>query len=414
MPDVKLTLIIATLALAAALVLVVGAMFYVFVKRRRSLPKKDEISQVDFVVDTFHQLVATLKQKEKELQELRARAEERAGDIESYNENILQSVPSGVISTDKGWKVVKANAAAGRILGLDRGDIRGMDFRDLFPDARMQRPNKRGESQYVTASGKRLWLGYSLSPLVDSGGSEIGRLFVFTDLTGLKALEDQAELRNRLSSLGEMSAGIAHELKNSMGVIAGYMRLLSRQADSSLMGTVEAVNAEVGIMDRIITDFQAFTRSRELNLSEVGLRSLAESASQGVSALRPDVEVVLDIPEELALEGDEVLLRQSLANLIQNAADSMPEGGTVTVSAEASEGKLTVSVSDTGHGIDDEILEKVFLPFFTTKEKGTGLGLAIAHRTVIDHSGDLTVESREGGGTAVRVTLPVRQPSGKP
>ncbi len=414
MPDVKLTLIIATLVLAAALGLVVGAMFYVSVKRRRSLPKKDETSQVGFVVDTFHQLVAALKQKEKELQDLRARAEERAGDIESYNENILQSVPSGVISTDKGWKVVKANAAAGRILGLEPEDIRDMDFRDLFPDARMQRPDKRGEAQYVTASGKRLWLGYSLSPLVDSGGSEIGRLFVFTDLTGLKALEDQAELRNRLSSLGEMSAGIAHELKNSMGVIAGYMRLLSRQADSSLMGTVEAVNAEVGIMDRIITDFQAFTRSRELNLSEVGLRPLAESASQGVSAQRPDVEVVLDIPEELALEGDEILLRQSLANLIQNAADSMPEGGTVTVSAGASEDKITISVSDTGHGIDDEMLEKVFLPFFTTKEKGTGLGLAIAHRTVIDHSGDITVESREGGGTAVRVTLPVRQPSDKP
>jgi two-component system sensor histidine kinase PilS (NtrC family) len=410
MPDVKLTLIIATVVLAAALGLVAGTMLYVTMRRRRSLPKGGGTSEVGFVVDTFHQLVAELKQKESELQELRARAEERAGDIESYNENILQSVPSGVISTDKAWKVVKANAAAGRILGLEPGEIRGADFTELFPDDRMRRPDKRGEAQYVTASGKRLWLGYSLSPLVDSGGAEIGRLFVFTDLTGLKALEEQAELRSRLSSLGEMSAGIAHELRNSMGVIAGYMRLLSRQADPSLKETVEAVDAEVGVMDRTITDFQGFTRSRELNLSEVRLRPLVEAASQGVLAQRPDIEVALDVPGELALEGDEVLLRQALANLIQNAADAMPEGGSVTVSAEASEGKVTLRVLDTGHGIDDEMREKIFLPFFTTKEKGTGLGLAIAHRTVIDHSGGMAVESREGGGTAFRVTLPVRQP----
>jgi signal transduction histidine kinase len=310
--------------------------------------------------------------------------------------------------------VVKANAAAGRILGLEPGGLRGTDFRELFPDERMRRPDKRGEAQYVTASGKRLWLGYSLSPLVDSGGAEIGRLFVFTDLTGLKALEEQAELRNRLSSLGEMSAGIAHELRNSMGVIGGYMRLLTRQADPSLKETVEAVNSEVGVMDRTITDFQAFSRSRELNLSEVRLRPLAESASQGVLARRPDIEVVLDVPGELSLEGDEVLLRQSLANLIQNAADAMPEGGRVTVSAEASEGGVTVSVLDAGHGIDDEMREKIFLPFFTTKEKGTGLGLAIAHRTVIDHSGDMAVESLEGGGTAFRVTLPLRQRPERP
>ena len=233
-------------------------------------------------------------------------------------------------------------------------------------------------------------------------------MFVFTDLTGLKALEGQAELRQRLSSLGEMSAGIAHELKNSMGVIAGYMTLLSRNADPALMETVETVSSEVKVMDRIITDFQGFTRSRELDLSDVKVRDVIEAAAQGATAKSGDIEVSADIPGEMTIQGDEVLLRQAFANLIQNAAEAMGDGGRVTVSAEASGDKVTVSVSDTGHGIGEDIREKIFLPFFTTKEKGTGLGLAIVHRTVIDHSGDIEFQS-DAKGTTVRITLPVIQ-----
>ncbi len=408
MPDVKLTLFLATMVLAAALGIVLGAVFFVAMRKRKKSPIEDRPSEVGFVVDTFHELVAKLKGKEKELQALRARAEERAGAIESYNEDILRSVPSGVISMDESWKIVKANAAAGRILGLNADELQGGDFREVFPDERMQVHDRRGESQYITSSGKRLWLGYSLSPLLDAGGQDIGQLFVFTDLTGLKALEGQAELRQRLSSLGEMSAGIAHELKNSMGVIAGYMKLLSRNADPALMETVETVSSEVKVMDRIITDFQGFTRSRELNLSDVKVRDMVEAAAQGATAKSGDIEVSADVPGELTVQGDEVLLRQAFANLIQNAAEAMGDGGRVAVSAEASGDSVTVSVSDTGHGIGEDIREKIFLPFFTTKEKGTGLGLAIVHRTVIDHSGDIELQS-DDKGTTVRITLPVRQ-----
>ncbi len=409
MSGAKLTLFLATLVLAAVVGIMLGGMFYFIVKRRKRAPV-EETSKMGFVVDTFHQLVATLKEKEKELQALRARAEERAGTIETYNENILQSVPSGVISMDSLWKVVKANAAAGRILGLSTEDMKSRDFREIFPTEKMRLPDRRGEAQHTTSSGKRLWLGYSLSPLLDSGGAAIGQLFVFTDLTSLKALEDQAELRHRLSSLGEMSAGIAHELKNSMAVISGYTRLLSRQAETSLKETVDSINSEVSVMDRIITDFQGFTRPRELNLSDVSLRPLVEAASQGVLAGRPEVRFSLDVPADLSVEGDEVLLRQALANLIQNAADAMPEGGSLWVAARESDGTVTVTVSDTGHGIGEDVREKIFLPFYTTKEKGTGLGLAIVHRTVVEHSGEIAIESGDGG-TTVRIKLRKLQPA---
>lgn len=407
--DVKLTFFIATLVMAAALGLVLGSIFYVAVRRRRKTPAEDT-SEVGFVVSTFHELVAKLKEKEKELQSLREQAEERAGTVETYNENILQSVPSGVISMDESWKVVKANSAAERILGLEPGAVQGRDFREIFPDEKMHRPDRRGESQYIASSGRRLWLGFSLSPLYDAAGASIGQLFVFTDLTGFKALEEQAELRHRLSSLGEMSAGIAHELKNSMGVVTGYMKLLEKKADISIRPTVDAVTSEVEVMDRIITDFQGFTRSRELNIAEIKLHELIDAAAHSVTAQREDVRIEVNIPPELSVEGDDVLLRQAFANLIQNAAEAMGEGGKVLIGSETSGDRVTVTVSDTGHGVGEDIHEKIFLPFFTTKEKGTGLGLAIAHRTVVDHSGDIEINSGESG-TTVRVTLPLKHKS---
>jgi PAS domain S-box-containing protein len=409
MLDVKLTLFIATLVMAAALGLVLGSIFYVAVRRRRKTPAENT-SEMGFVVTTFHELVAKLKEKEKELQSLRERAEERAGTVETYNENILQSVPSGVISMDESWKVVKANSAAESILGLEPGTAQGRDFREIFPDEKMHRPDRRGESQYIASSGRRLWLGYSLSPLYDAAGASIGRLFVFTDLTGFKALEGQAELRQRLSSLGEMSAGIAHELKNSMGVISGYMKLLEKKADVFIRPTVDAITSEVEVMDRIITDFQGFTRSRELNIAEVKLRELIDAAAHSVTAQKEDVGIDVNIPPELSVEGDDVLLRQAFANLIQNAAEAMGDGGRVLIGSETSGDRVTVSVSDTGHGVGEDVREKIFLPFFTTKEKGTGLGLAIAHRTVVDHSGDIEINSGESG-TTVRVTLPLKHES---
>jgi len=409
MPDVRVTFFIATIVAAAALGMVIGSVFY-FIAKRRKEKTADGDTQMGFVVSTFHELVAKLKEKERELQVLREQAEVRAGTVESYNENILQSVPSGVISMDESWHIVKANAAAERILGLDAGALEGKDFREIFPDERMQRPDRRGESKHVTVSGKRLWLGYSLSPLLDDEGNPLGQLFVFTDLTGLKALEGQAELRKRLSSLGEMSAGIAHELKNSMGVIAGYMKLLEKKTDDSMRDTVEAVSSEVSVMDRIITDFQGYTRSRDLNVSEVNLRELAEAAAHGATSEDSGVEIEVDVPEDLSIEADDVLLRQAISNLIRNAAEATGEGGKVAVKAEPAGDTVKLSVSDTGHGIGDDILEKIFLPFFTTKEKGTGLGLAIVQRTVVDHSGDLDIKSGEGG-TTITITLPVKQNS---
>ena len=264
---------------------------------------------------------------------------------------------------------------------------------------------ERGEISYITPSGKRIWLGLTLSPLKDKEGTKIGQILIFTDLTHLKAIESQIELRDRLSSLGEMSAGIAHELRNPMAVIAGYTKLISRKADSSLRPTAEAISKEIAVMDRIISDFLSFSKPAELSMTDIDLKKLIGNCAASVLAGRDDIALTVDIGELPGVRGDEVLLRQAFINLIQNSAEAMQQGGNLSIRASKGE-FVDISISDTGHGISEDVKDKVFLPFFTTKEKGTGLGLAIVHKIVVSHGGNITIDT-SGKGTTFRIRLPL-------
>jgi PAS domain S-box-containing protein len=397
------------LAFTAGVVLVLVAllvfMSYVRSRRKRDRAAGDKPTDMSFVVNTFHDLVSTLKEKERELEALRLKAEERAGIAEDYNENIVQSVPSGVISLDESWRVVKVNASAVRILDIKAGDLIGRPLAEVF-EGLAGESVQRGETRHVTGSGKRIWLGYSITPLSDSGGRTIGHLLVFTDLTELKALQAQAELRQRLSSLGEMAAGIAHELRNPMGVIAGYVKLLSKKTDPSLKPTIEAVAGEVATMDRIISDFLSFARPGELSVSETELAGLLRGCAEGVRGQGKDVGISVESDGPVTVRADQVLLRQAFTNLLQNAVEATAQGGEVSVRISAAGGSALVSVADTGHGIPEGIKDRIFLPFFTTKEKGTGLGLAIVHKIVTSHGGSIEVDAGEQGAS-FRVRLPL-------
>ncbi len=385
------------------------------VSRMRGSDAEKNPTQVGFVVDTFHDLVAELKEKESELDSLRQSAEDRADTIEDYNESILQSVPSGVVSMDAHWKVIKTNASACSILGIDDNQLHGRDGHDVFSDIiedherrnAVQSVGGRGELRHTAPSGRTLWLGYNISPLRDAIGQDIGRLLVFTDLTELKALEEQAALRKRLSSLGEMAAGIAHELRNPMGVISGYTRILRKKVGTDSIPTVEAISAEVGVMEKIISDFLSFARPRSLELLDINLRMLVSDCIEKLSAVSGGkVGLKTSIDSGITLKGDEILLRQVLINLIQNALDATPDGGQVAVTASIDEDNVEMRVADTGHGIDRSIADSVFNPFFTTKDHGTGLGLALVHRIVTSHSGTIVIESEPNNGTVFIIRLP--------
>jgi signal transduction histidine kinase len=201
-------------------------------------------------------------------------------------------------------------------------------------------------------------------------------------------------------------------MRNPMAVIAGYTKLLSKKADNSMKPTVDAISKEIVVMDRIISDFLSFAKPPELAISEVDLKTLLETCVTSVAGERNDIVRNIQIEGQAIIKGDEVLLRQAFINLIQNAAEAMPQGGTLTIKASASKGSggdfLDLSFSDTGHGIPENIKNKIYLPFFTTKEKGTGLGLAIVHKIIVSHGGSISVDSGDKG-TTFKIKLPLNK-----
>lgn len=409
--------------LLALLLLFIFLVFFLsirtVIKLKKAKDKKEEQvkSDVSFVVDTFHDLLSKLKQKERELDDLRKKAEARAGIIESYNEYILQSVPSGVISFDKDMKVTKVNSAAERILDIRSAGVIGMNFKDIFREPLLSLlsridPAERKEIQYVTDSGRNIYLGLTVTPLINGEGDVIGQIMVFTDLTDLKALKAQAELRDRLSSLGEMAAGIAHELRNPMGVIAGYTKILQKKVDPTLLGIVDSISKEIVVMDRIISDFLFFAKPADINPYELNLRRLIEDCIDNIKEsknISAEIKILTDLEGLPEVSGDEILLRQAFNNIIQNAVEAMPQGGELKVTYRLSSDFIELSISDTGHGIPPDIKEKVFLPFYSTKEKGTGLGLAIAQKIIVSHRGDIAISDSEKGSTFI-IKLPMNYP----
>ena len=402
--------------LALTLIVLVLVFFYLlktftrFYNKKKSNERKDT-SQVGFVVDTFHELVSKLKEKERELEILRQKAEDRAVIIEGYNENILQSVPSGVMSFDEELRITKVNLTAEKVFEVKRETVLGKYHEDVLnrPITDLLKGKKvieRGEISYTTPSGRKIWLGLNLSPLKNKEGKTIGQILVFTDITEIKAFEAQMELRSRLSSLGEISAGIAHELRNPMGVIAGYTKLLSKKADESLRPTVNAIAKEINVMNRIISDFLSFAKPAELNISDVDLKGIIENCVSVVAGGKGDIKTHIDIDGLPAVKGDEVLLRQAFTNLVQNAIESMPKGGELSVRSYLGD-FIEVSISDTGPGIAENIVDKIFLPFFTTKDRGTGLGLSIVQKIIVSHGGNIFVDS-SNKGTTFRIKFPLK------
>jgi len=391
-----------------------AVLVYIFKKRKTLKPSEmaEKPSEVGFVVDTFQELVAKLKDKEKELERLKASAEEKAVSIEAYNENILQSVPSGVISIDNNMKIKSINQAAGDILGLNTNDVIDKSIMEVFkePLIKLMKENKtfsRAEYQYETGDERNVWLGITASELKDASGNIMGSIFVFTDLTDIKALQAQVELKERLSQLGEMSAGISHELRNSMSVISGYAKLLSKKTEQTNKPTVDAIEEEIKSMDKIISELLAFAKPTVLSMEELKLAELVKEAAASISGSNDAIRISIETECDPPVKGDAVLLRQVFSNLLVNAAEAMPDGGSINIKLRCIKNKAEVSIADTGCGIPEGIIKKIFLPFYTTKQKGFGLGLALVQKIIISHGGIVSAESRHGDGSVFVITLPL-------
>lgn len=374
-------------------------------------PKEQERTpDVTFIISAFQDVTRQLKEKEAELERLKALAENRA-------ENILQSVSNGVIAFDGTGRISTVNRAAEELLGLSRGDMAGRTCVEVFgstelcrfiSEALEERITSRRMETAITLKGNRLWLGFNTALLTDRQSGGAGVILSFSDLTEVKRLQEQIELKERLTALGEMSAGIAHELRNPMAVIVGYLNLLAKKQDAAGQRIIGDMTAEIDGMNRIIGDLLTFARPTALNRVAINIKDLLASCVESALQMRGATgSIVSDLRlPDIVVPIDEGLMRQALGNIVQNALDAMPAGGTLEVDARSEGGDTVLTIRDSGHGISRENVRKVFLPFFTTREQGVGMGLALAHKIVTAHGGRIDVESAEGQGTAFTITLP--------
>ncbi len=381
--------------------------------------EREKTTDTSFIINAFQDVTKQLKEKEKELERLRALAEQRAENVESYNENILQCVTNGVMTFDRECRLTTINRAAEEILGITREQSVRRSCEELLGPGGIaqavnetlgkKQPSARMEAVLERSTG-RLWLGYNTALLSDRHGAALGVILSFSDLTEVKRLQEQVELQERLKALGEMSAGIAHELRNPMAVITGYLNLLSKNADPAGQELINRIATEINGMNRIIGDLLTFARPASLNRVNIDVRELIETCLSNIqqatgTASRIKTDLQLDAFEASL---DEVLMRQALTNVIQNAIEAMPGEGTLSLKAVKAHHEMRITVGDTGEGIAPEAVKKIFLPFFTTKDKGVGMGLALAHKVITAHGGRVEVESRQGKGTTFTMILPLR------
>jgi nitrogen fixation/metabolism regulation signal transduction histidine kinase len=382
----------------------------------------------EFVLETFQSVIAQLQAQQRTLETLSAQASERAASAQKFSERIVASVPSGLIAFDAQGEATMVNAPARSLLEAD-GDAEGKHLRALLshaPDLAEMVEHclstgelyRREEVIATGAGGRTRRLGVTIAPIdpMTERGAR-GALCLLTDLTEVTQLREQVALKRNLESLGEMSAGLAHEFKNALATLHGYAQLMQNlELDETGHAAASALLGEVRSLSAMVTSFLNFARPQPLDLTTVSLRELIDECAVELHGLYEESRVALVIEGEFPdVQADERMLRQAILNLMRNAAEALGEDATnrrVIVHGsrerDAADAEFAIiEVADTGAGIPERDLQRIFIPFFTTKSKGHGVGLALAHRVVTEHGGALTAANALTGGAVFTIRLPV-------
>src|SRR6201988_1790689 len=376
--------------------------------------------EAEFVLETFQSVVAQLQEQRKELEHLSAEARERANSAEKFSERIVASLPSGLIAFD-GAGLSMAINTPGRTLLEVNGSALGEPYKQLFGPHKelakmvgdcLQTGNvyRRTEIEAVSPNGTLRRLGATIAPI--DLPAERGALCLLTDITEVTELREQVALKNNLESLGEMSAGLAHEIKNAIATLQGYAQLLqSLELNENAQVAAASLLNEVRGLATMVTAFLDFARPQPLHVEEVDLRELIQDCAVELQPLFEELRVELVVEEKgsLTVCADERMLRLALQNLMRNAAEAIPSDKTerkVVVTTSSDHQSALIEVRDTGTGIPPGQLQKIFIPFFTTKPKGHGVGLALTHRIITEHGGTLTAANAPGGGAVFTIKIP--------
>ena len=361
------------------------------------------------------------------LREARADVERRKTEIarlQALHSSVLTSMSSGVLTTDLDGRITFANRAAQELLGTPSVDLVGRPLLTLglVGEAEWKRIAASDSEIFRLENARQSgeaedYFGISVTALRDGSDHTIGRILIFQNLTELKRLEGEVRLKDKLAAVGELAAGIAHEIRNPLASISGSVQVLKNSSTpgSPEQRLMEIVVAESHRLSSILEDFLRYVRPKERAEEPVD----APSALDDVLTLLAHGDeassrhrVVQDIhPRSVVVQADPGQLRQIFWNVARNALAAMPGGGTLTVSARVQGGHWNVSFKDEGHGMTTGERDRLFTPFAHSFPGGTGLGLAIVYRIVEEHGGTIRVDSAAGRGTIVSISLPLAGPA---
>ncbi len=325
-----------------------------------------------------------------------------------FHSEVIENIPSGLFSLDTSGRIVLFNSAAERITGLRREAVAYKYSNEIFPFLALPPKPGRHEGGIMRGSEQR-HIGVSISVNKNSDGEVIGYIGTFQDLTDIVKMEEEIKRREKLAAIGELSASIAHELRNPIASMKGSFELLREGAlpEDTRNRLMDIAVSEMDRLNGIVTDFLLYCNPRPPEMREFSLSTAAEEVADMLANMTEQVRIVKDIEEDVFITADEQKIRQLLWNLALNAVESMTDEGEVVISLHAGAGTAVLKVSDSGAGIDEGDMDKIFYPFFSTKRKGTGLGLSIAYRIVEEHDGNIEVHSEKGRGTEFTVALPM-------
>jgi len=368
-----------------------------------------------FLSEQIRKSRAELKERQRDL-----------ADLELLKDNIIQSISSGLIALDEHNRIIAFNKGAEGIFKISAEDAVSRDISEALPFVvpYLREENSNTVSQLAyNHDNQQLDLLLNLSPLQGQDGSIKGKILIFQDTTRLREMEREVKRMEDLAMVGELAAGVAHEIRNPLASISGSIQVLSdslskeqAQVNKRLM---DIVLREVNRLNQLVSDFLQFARPQKYNLERVDLNKLIKDALylfQTSQKWSRKLEVETRFQRSLNITSDPQQLKQVFWNVFMNACEAMPDGGTIRVStkkesdsrgSKKEKGSVRIKVEDTGPGIDPSVMEDMFQPFSTAKKNGSGLGLAIVKKIVESLGGEVSGYNLQGEGAAISIVLPL-------
>jgi two-component system sensor histidine kinase HydH len=334
-----------------------------------------------------------------------------------YANDVLESIPDSLMTLDQEERIVSCNKNAEKLLERRSTEIMGKKLIDIYPNCPPEILTAQNivekDAELQLPAARLVPIKIANAQLMDHQGKKIGRVLVMRDVAQLRSMEQQLEHSRRLAALGSMAAGIAHEVRNPLGTLRGLAHFFGAEdgATEACKEYSKFMISEVDRLNQLVTELLQFGAPRDVTFDKVDAKIMMEKI---VTLLEKDfadknIRFIQNFDNSTALYGDSDLLMQALLNLLKNSIQATPEGGEISLNIGCDGEACRLSVSDTGVGMSEEIQNKMFDPFYTTRKTGTGLGLSVSHRIVERHNGYFEINSVVNKGTTITIVLPHKE-----